>query len=66
MRRHHPGNRPIQWVVTVNDASDTRLIHHQVCEDRKEAQCVATEARGHSLSYKIWLRDPYGTVTAWD
>ena len=68
MKRHHPGftGRNEQWTVTVADAENTRVIFHTVCEDKKEAQWLANEARGHNLAYKIWLRDPYGTVTAWD
>ena len=54
------------WHVTVLSADGRELIEHTACEDHKEAQCVATEARSKSQALKIYLRDPLGHVKSWD
>jgi hypothetical protein len=45
-----------------------RLVFATPCEDRKEAACLATEARSSrgGLRLRIYLRDPFGDLQAWD
>ena len=67
-RGHAPGvsERGKLWRVTVTDAANERIIHHQTCEDWKECQCIATEARSQNLSWKIWINPPIGRIRSWD
>lgn len=55
-----------KWTISVHSADNTREIFHGACEDEKEIQALATEARSHSLVWKIWIRDPYGRLRSWD
>ncbi len=54
------------WHVTVSAPDGVTLLSHTRCEDWKEAQCVATIARGESLATVIWIRPPAGDVFSWD
>ena len=54
------------WHVTVMTKNGQRIIHHCQCDDQKEVQGVCTEARSHSLSYKIVIRSPTGQISYWD
>ena len=55
-----PAHRNLKpcWRITVLSPDGQRVIFHNKCADRKEAACLATEARSHSLSYQIWLSPP--------
>jgi hypothetical protein len=61
-----PRGQKSRWQITVNDAANTKLIFHAECEDEKEVQALATEARGHSQALKIWITDTYGKIRSWD
>ena len=58
--------RPM-WQITIADKTNTRVIFHACCEDRKECAALATEARSQSLDYKIWIKPPADVpADAWD
>jgi len=55
------------WQITIADKTNTRVIFHACCEDRKECAALATEARSQSLDYKIWIKPPADVpADAWD
>lgn len=66
--RYAPGipGRAERWHISVHDATNTRLIFHAVCEDEKEIQALATEARSQCLRFQIWITPPSGRVRSWD
>jgi hypothetical protein len=56
-----------KWHITVLSADGQRMLFHAQCEDFKEIQCLATEARSQSLGYRIWIRPPADTPAySWD
>lgn len=55
-----------RWTISVHSADNTREIFHAECEDEKEVQALASEARSHSQALKIWIRDTYGRLRSWD
>jgi hypothetical protein len=54
------------WQITVLSADGERLVFATPCEDRKEAACLATEARTSNRRLRIFICDPYGDLSAWD
>ena len=57
-------NTSMRWRVSIADGD--RLIHHAVCEDLKECQAIATEARHNNMRWKIWITPPAGPAYPWD
>jgi len=56
----------MSWYIQIWDKTQTNLIFAAKCGDRREAVSLATEARSHSLSYVILLRDSFDNVSSWD
>ena len=54
------------WHITVMSADGQRIIFHACCDDEKEVQALATEARSDSSGCQIWIRPPAGEVYSWD
>lgn len=56
-----------KWRITVLSADGMEQIFHASCEDFKEVQCLATEARSASLDYQIyWSRPATQEAISWD
>ena len=47
-----------KWSITVMSADSQDILFHALCEDFKEVQCLATEARSFRLDLPIWIRRP--------
>lgn len=56
----------MKWLITILSPDGLTLLFHALCEDEKECQALATEARHHNLRTKIWIRDPFGQLRPWD
>jgi hypothetical protein len=59
----------MRWLVTVLSSDGQRLVFHCELEDRTEVRAIATEARASTpggLALQIWIRDPFGELSAWD
>jgi hypothetical protein len=66
MRKRYQSFKP-KWQLTVATKDNSRVIFHAQCEDWKELQCLATEARSQSLSYNIYWRAPASEESnTWD
>ena len=65
-RRGPPGRRGQFWTITVCSADNAELLFHGTTADRAELEAVAAEARRRRPHAKIWIRDPFDKVRAWD
>lgn len=54
------------WVINPDGPDGPLLLFHARCEDEKEVQALATEARHHSLKTRIWITPPNGQGYSWD
>jgi hypothetical protein len=65
-RRHAPGRNPRDWIVSVF-AKDGRLVFEAECENEKEIQALATEARSRGMWFRILITEPGRCgVRSWD
>jgi hypothetical protein len=64
-RQRYPSQRPT-WRITILSRDGQRLIFYTQCEDEKEIQALATEARHACLSSQILIRPPIGELYSWD
>jgi hypothetical protein len=55
----------MHWHISVFNQDSTWILFYARVDPHKEAQCLAAEARHHSLAYKILIRGPDGTSHAW-
>ena len=64
----YPRGQRGRWHITIAQgiAAGGAILFVSECADRKEAACLATEARSRSSSVQIWIRDPYGASDPWD
>jgi transcription initiation factor TFIIIB Brf1 subunit/transcription initiation factor TFIIB len=56
----------MKWHLTILCADCGRVIFHAQCEDEKEVQALASEARHRSRRCRILIRPPIGRVYSWD
>jgi len=61
-----PRGSRVKWQVTVLSRDGLELLDHAQCEDEKEVQAFATEARSRDFGTKILIRDTYGKSRSWD
>jgi len=64
-RRYARGSKP-KWHIAVLSPDGQRLVFSAQCEDLKEIQALATEARSQG-SYQIHIRQPGSQESySWD
>lgn len=67
MVNHYPVGQKPKWRLTVATADGEVIFHTDQCQDFKEVQALATEARSQSLSYRIyWARPGTQEANSWD